>query len=189
MWMPSKTTQIEYRSKSPRCTSPSQIGLPIMAAPSTPLYRRRMVDTITGYVRVKVICIFGDGGRILAIDGGDPVTGERFWVPVGGGVELGETSREALIREIEEELSAELSDIALLGVLENIFTFKGEQGHEIMFVYDARFVDESMYQQSEIVGREAGRQLFSAYWIDPFDPPGNRPLYPDGLEGLLEESR
>jgi ADP-ribose pyrophosphatase YjhB (NUDIX family) len=147
-----------------------------------------VVDTITGYVRVKAICVFRDGVRILAIDGSDPVTGERFWVPVGGRVELGETSREALIREMSEELSAELRDIKLLGVLENIFTFRGEQGHEITFVYDARFVDESVYEQSEIVGREGDIQLFTARWIEPFDPPGNRPLYPDGLDGLLKGS-
>ncbi len=143
-----------------------------------------MTDPLTGYLRVKAVCVFTNEDRILAIDGHDPTKGQSFWVPVGGRVEFGETSREAILREIEEELSAEVTDLRLLGVLENIFTFDGDDGHEIVFIYDARFIEPSMYRQGQVDGIEEN-QSFTAYWIDPDAPTDGRPLYPDGLAELL----
>ncbi|GAA4120572.1 hypothetical protein GCM10022415_22420 [Knoellia locipacati] len=57
---------------------------------------------------------------------------------VGGGVEPGETARDAAIREVHEELGAGLVDVELLGVLENIFELDGEPGHEVVFVHTGR---------------------------------------------------
>ena len=143
-----------------------------------------MTDPLTGYVRVKVICLFQNDGRVLAIDAYDPTKQQRFWVPVGGRVELGETSSEAIVREVREELSADVTDLRLLGVLENIFTFDSADGHEIVFVYDARFVDSSFYDGGAVEGVEGGDR-FSANWIDPAIPGNGWPLYPEGLLGLL----
>lgn len=143
-----------------------------------------MIDPITGYVRVKAVCLFVNGDRLLAIDGYDPTKQERFWVPVGGRVEFGEESSTAIVREVREELSAEITELKLLGVLENVFTFDGSTGHEIVFVYDARFIDSSIYDRDGVVGLE-GESEFTAYWIDPHAPTNGRPLYPDGLTGLL----
>lgn len=144
-----------------------------------------MTDPLTGYVRVKVVCVFSHAGRILAIDGYDPTKDQRFWVPVGGRVELGEKSGAALIREVREELATDVTDLSLLGVLENIFTFDGGNGHEIVFVYDGRLANVSMYERAEVIGVEDGGQQFSAYWIDPTAPDNGWPLYPDGLSDLL----
>ena len=143
-----------------------------------------MTDPLTGYLRVKAVCVFTDEDRILAIDGHDPTKGQSFWVPIGGRVEFGETSREAIAREVEEELSAEITDLRLLGVLENIFTFDGNDGHEIVFIYDARFTDPSMYRKDQVEGIEENLP-FTAHWIDPYAPTDGRPLYPDGLADLL----
>ncbi|VAV91979.1 hypothetical protein MNBD_ACTINO01-60 [hydrothermal vent metagenome] len=143
-----------------------------------------MHDPLTGYVRVKAICLFLHNGRVLAIDSFDPTKGQRFWVPVGGRVEFGETAREAIIREVREELRVEIIDLTQLGVVENLFTFDGEPGHEIVFVYDARFIDPQMYGAEEIQGLENGEE-FTARWIDPYAPDGDRPLYPEGLPDLI----
>lgn len=145
-----------------------------------------MIYPVTGYIRVKAVCLFTKGSRMLAIDGFDPTTQQRFWVPVGGRVELGETSRDAVRREVREELAAEVTGLKLLGVLENRFIFDGGEGHEVLFVYDALFVDESMYGLSRVDGVEEGH-AFKAYWIDPASPDHGRPLYPDGLLDLLPE--
>lgn len=143
-----------------------------------------MTDPLTGYLRVKAVCVFSNEDRILAIDGHDATKGQSFWVPVGGRVEFGETSRDAIVREIEEELSAEVTDLRLLGVLENIFTFDGDDGHEIVFIYDAKFIEPSMYRKGQVNGIEEN-QSFTAHWIDPNAPTDGRPLYPDGLAELL----
>jgi len=62
-----------------------------------------------------------------------------YYRPLGG-IEFGETSRDAIIREIREELSAEIEDVRWLGTLENIFTLDGEPGHEIVMVCHADFI-------------------------------------------------
>jgi ADP-ribose pyrophosphatase YjhB (NUDIX family) len=135
-------------------------------------------------LRVKAVCVFTNEDRILAIEGHDPTKGQSFWVPIGGRVEFGETSQEAIAREVEKELSAEITELRLLGVLENIFTFDGNDAHEIVSVYDARFADPSMYRQDRIEGIEENLP-FTAHWIDPYAPADGRPLYPHGLTDLL----
>ncbi len=143
-----------------------------------------MQDPLTGYLRVKAVCLFLHEGRVLAIDSFDPTKQQRFWVPVGGRVEFGETSREAIVREVREELGAQITDLRQLGVRENLYTFDGEAGHEIVFVYDAKFTDPHRYETDQIRGVE-GAVEFTARWIDPRDPGGDRPLYPEGLPDLI----
>jgi len=143
------------------------------------------MDPLTGYVRVKVVCVFSNEGRILAVDALDPTKGERFWGPIGGRVEFGEQSRDAIAREIREELSGEVRNLELLGILENIFTYDGGDGHEIVFVYDGELAESSLYQEATVRGVESNGEEFSAYWIDPTNPDHGRPLYPDGLAELL----
>lgn len=143
-----------------------------------------MHGPLTGYLRVKAICLFRHEGCLLAIDDHDPTKQQRFWVPVGGRVEFGETSRQAIIREVREELDAEILDLELLGVLENLFTFDGGKGHEIVFVYDARFAEPAMYDAESLIGMEGDKE-FEAHWIDPNTPAHNRPLYPEGLLNLI----
>lgn len=110
----------------------------------------------------KAICLFVNGDLLLAIDGFDPAKRQRRWVPVGGRVEFGELSRDTIVREVEEGLSAEITELELLGVLENVFRFDGPPGHEIVFAYDARFVDSSIYERSEVTGIE-GDEEFTAH--------------------------
>lgn len=50
-------------------------------------------------------------------------------------------------------------------VLENLFTFDGEPGHEIVFVYEAEFVNESRYLQSEIQGFESNGAELKLKWV------------------------
>jgi hypothetical protein len=37
----------------------------------------------------------------------------------------------------------EIREVQLLGVLENLFTLDGRQAHAVVFVLDARFVEET----------------------------------------------
>jgi ADP-ribose pyrophosphatase YjhB (NUDIX family) len=137
-------------------------------------------------IRVKAICVFGYGGRILVAQGFDPVKHERFFRPLGGSVEFGEGTVEALRREIREELQQEIEAPVLLGVLENRFVFGGAPGHEIVFVFDARFVNTTLYTQANVPFTESGWDG-DAVWIDPETPGG--PLYPEGLVALLKQRR
>src|SRR5213078_1110596 len=82
---------------------------------------------------------------------------------LGGGIEYGESSRAAIVREIREEVGVEIEHLQLLGVLENIFTYEGQTGHEIVFVFDAEFADKSLYERAELDGQEESMR-FKARW-------------------------
>ena len=107
-------------------------------------------------IRVVAMCVFRRGGRMLVTEGVDPGGGGRFARPLGGGVEVGERSEEAVVREVREEVGAEVRGVRLLGVLENVFTYAGKPRHEVVFVYEGEFVDEGLYERAEIELREAG---------------------------------
>jgi ADP-ribose pyrophosphatase YjhB (NUDIX family) len=136
-------------------------------------------------IRPLAICVFRHAGRILVFEGYDRVKGQLFCRPLGGGIEFGERSADAVAREIREELRAEVTDLRLLGVLENVFTYEGKPGHEVVFVYDARFADTSLYEQEVLIAHE-GDDPFRAVWksLSEFGS-GGPPLYPDGLLELL----
>jgi len=117
-------------------------------------------------IRPIAICLFRNGNRILVSDGIDPETGSPYCRPLGGSIEFGERAQEAVVREIREELGVEIREVRLLGVLENLFTLDGQQGHEVVFVFDARFVDESLYQRDKLPFHEAGWSSGDARWFD-----------------------
>ncbi|MFB2937699.1 NUDIX hydrolase [Aerosakkonemataceae cyanobacterium BLCC-F154] len=119
-----------------------------------------------GEIRVIALGIIRDeSDRIFLAQGFDPEKQEIFYRALGGGVEFGETSCEALKREFYEEIQAELTNIKYLDCLESLFTFNGKQGHEILFVYECDFVDPKFYQLESINFNEKKRQK-TALWVE-----------------------
>ena len=137
-------------------------------------------------IRVISVCVFRNAGSILVTDGFDSAKNAAFHRPLGGGIEPGETSAEAVAREVREELGLEIENLTLLGVLENIFTWEGDPGHEIAFVYDGWFADASVYERRDLAGIEADGGPVSASWrrLDSFDM--YHSLVPEGLAELLD---
>ena len=108
-------------------------------------------------IRPLALAVFRDGSRILVEDNAAWDRRDWFYRPPGGGVEFGERAEDALRREMHEEFNAEVTDVRLLGTLESIFDYHGQQGHEIVFVFDARFADASHYAADRIVGHGGRR--------------------------------
>jgi ADP-ribose pyrophosphatase YjhB (NUDIX family) len=142
---------------------------------------------MSGHIRVLAIGVFREGDRILVARGVDPVTGEPFYRPLGGGVEFGERAETALRREIAEELGGTIEDVRLIGVLENVFEYAGLPRHEIIFVFDARFGDPSWYLRPELPVTEAGTGWEPARWLSiEALSSGPERLVPDGLLAQLQ---
>src|SRR5215212_2467761 len=78
-------------------------------------------------VRPLAICVFRHNDRILVAEGYDPVKGETFYRPLGGGIEFGEPSVDTICSELMEEINVEVDRESLkyLGMVENIFHFNG----------------------------------------------------------------
>lgn len=136
-------------------------------------------------IRVITICPFFHKGHVLVMSGFDSEKETYYYRPLGGGVEFGESTTDALQREIREELGQEIRAIQLLDVLENIFTVDGRPGHEIVYIYNARFVDQTLYDQQTIMGVEDDGTPFEARWmaLDAFNQ--QHRLVPEALIQLL----
>ena len=71
---------------------------------------------------------------------------KNYYSLPGGRVKVGEDSKEALLRELKEELNYDLgeNDLRITRVIENFFVSKGQNVHEYLFVYLCD-LDESLY--------------------------------------------
>jgi len=146
-----------------------------------------------GKIRPIAICVFFHRGRILVNEGYDSVKKQIFFRPLGGKIEFGESSSSTVRRELLEEIGCEVHNLRYLATLENIFTYNGEKGHEIVIIYDGDFTDDSIYQRAMIQGHEDNHDPIKAVWKSLSDfragPDGivSTPLYPSGLLELLEK--
>jgi ADP-ribose pyrophosphatase YjhB (NUDIX family) len=122
---------------------------------------------------------------VLVFDVPDAVKNVVGWRPPGGTIEFGERGSETVVREIREELGVEIRDAVYLGTVENIFTYLGAQGHELVRVYAARFADQRLYERDHFDCIEAHGARFICVWKPIADFRAGVPLYPDGLLELL----
>lgn len=86
----------------------------------------------------------------------DPATGDRFYRPLGGGVEFGEHSADALRREFREELGVPLEHVSDIGTYEDVFTHDGEPHHELWRIYEVEIGEDWPYEEESFVGYESG---------------------------------
>lgn len=119
-----------------------------------------------GKIRVLALGLIRDGERIFVYEGYESVKQETYYRALGGGVDFGETSQAALQREFQEEIQAELTNIKYLGSIENIFTFNGQQGHEIIQTYKCDFVDSKFYELQSLIFSESKNHQHKALWVD-----------------------
>ena len=142
---------------------------------------------VSGIVRPIALCVIRRHGNLLVFEGYDTVKKDHFYRPLGGTIEFGERSSVTAAREMAEELNTEIRNVRWLGVLENIFTVHGQPGHEIVMLYEADFVDKTMYERSPIWGQEDDGSPIKAVWkpLDDFKA-GRGRLVPEGLLAILE---
>ncbi len=119
----------------------------------------------TKKIRFLVIAVIKHQNNIFLSQGFDPVKQETFYRAMGGGVDFGETSLEALSREFQEEIQAELINIKYLGCLESIFDFRGAKGHEVIQVYQADFGHRKFYELESLTFKEKDREK-TALWVN-----------------------
>ncbi|TFF98698.1 MAG: NUDIX domain-containing protein [Promethearchaeota archaeon] len=138
-------------------------------------------------IKQKAICVFSNDNKILVSEYYHYETGEPFYRPLGGNIDFAEDSKQALKREIQEELQTDICQIQLLDVIENIYYYKEKYSHEIMFVYDGAFQDDTFYELDEFEAFEkTDKRTFNVKWksLEDFII-GDDVLYPRGLLELL----
>jgi ADP-ribose pyrophosphatase YjhB (NUDIX family) len=141
------------------------------------------------FIRVKAMAYLPNaaGTHHAVLRGEDPSDGRSFHRLIGGSVELGERALEAIVREVAEELEATLVDPRLLGVLESIFTFDGEPGHEVVFVYGGRLAEGDVVPPGGGWYEDVGTRMWVEWRpVEVGSASDVLPLYPDGAEELLQ---
>lgn len=117
----------------------------------------------------------------------DSESGEPFYRPLGGGVEFGEHSEEALRREFREELGVALENVSYLETYEDVFTHEGRTEHEVWRLYEADLADGWPYEDDEFTAYEPELdEEIECVWkpVTAFagaSGDGNETFYPEAL--------
>ncbi len=111
----------------------------------------------------RAVALLRDGDRVLLQRG----IGDGFWALPGGGVEVGESARTTVRRELLEELGQEVRVGRPIALIENTFSLGGTRQQQIELYFEASAVAGSLVREDPlgaVRSREAHLEfrLFSA---------------------------
>ena len=130
------------------------------------------------------VLLFRD--HVLCARGHDSVKDQTFHRPLGGTIEFGEPAADAVVREFREELGRDVEVVESLGVVENLFTLEGGQGHEVVFEFVVRFAPGHEPPDLEPLTAVEGDATFEADWLPLAEVlAGTHRVYPDALPERL----
>jgi ADP-ribose pyrophosphatase YjhB (NUDIX family) len=137
-------------------------------------------------IRVLAVALLIYRDHLLCAEGFDAVKQQQFYRPLGGGVEFGETVAEAVARELREETGVSIEVRANLGAVENLFTFQGAAGHEVVFeLLCVPAAGSEPPDLSPLTCHEEGAP-FTAHWLPLAEVlAGTHRVYPEGLPDRL----
>lgn len=140
-------------------------------------------------VRPVALAVVRRDDEILLARHYDPGEEYEFFRPIGGGIEFGEHSREAVIREFDEELGVTLTNVSYLETYERVFTFDGNRGHEIWRLYEGDVEEDWPYERDEFTAYEPDLdEEFEVVWKHPDDfTERGEVVYPAELPALLAD--
>ena len=76
-------------------------------------------------------------------------TSSNFWNMPGGRVQMGESSFEAITRELDEEMGVVADNCKLVRVCENFFEWMGNHQQEMLFIYKVELDETSELVQKD----------------------------------------
>ncbi|MDP3052122.1 MAG: NUDIX domain-containing protein [bacterium] len=101
-------------------------------------------------IKIKAMCLVEHERKLLLAGGYDEIKKEKFFRVLGGSINFGEKAEDALRREIKEELDSGIENLQFLTVVENVFTYNGQEGHEITFLYRGDLSNKDIYDKDFI---------------------------------------
>ena len=141
--------------------------------------------------RAARVILLDEQDRVLLIRGHDADQPQRsWWFTVGGGIDAGESAREAAVREVREETGIVLDDGALLGPVftrSAIFDFFFEHCRQDEEIFLAR-VPSSSFVAEDRSGWTVLEQdvIDELRWWSPADLAAVEiEVFPEGLAGLV----
>ena len=114
-------------------------------------------------IRPIALGIVKRNNKILVNKFSDSNKNEVFYRCLGGGIEFLEKGEDALKREFKEELDLDVKVGNFLGIVENIFEYKGKNAHELILFYKVD-IKEDDYREIYKVIDDADET--EAVWMD-----------------------
>lgn len=127
-------------------------------------------------VRVRSCAVIIDQGKILLIKQKAPTRMDPIWLPPGGGVEMGESSREAVVREVFEETHLTISPKQLLYIHE----FIEPPYHAVEVYYLSEIISGNLKKGSDPELDSKNQQIVNCEFVE-ISQLGNISLYPEFL--------
>lgn len=118
---------------------------------------------------------------------------DDFYVLPGGRVDVREPAEEALAREMREELECEVRVERLLWVIDNLFTHKGVNHHELGLIFEITLPDGSPqasgepWTGAEDPGMGAGERVELYFQWKPVEELATLDIKPSCLREMLHE--
>ena len=134
-------------------------------------FRTKIENTVFG---VRATALIVEEGKLLVVED------EGGFYTIGGAIQVGERTEEAVIREVREELGVKAKAEQLAFVVENRFEQAGVHFHNIEFHY---FVD--LLERAPLTMQEDAKQL-PCRWI-ALNQLHTVPLKPTFLKTVLPE--
>lgn len=102
----------------------------------------------------RVASIIRNGDKILVSKNSD----KKYLSLIGGRAKTGESSIQAILREVNEETSYESKHVKALGMVENFYIsrYSDKPYHEILIIHELEFEDNNVYNLNEITNLEDG---------------------------------
>lgn len=135
------------------------------------------METPDGCFSLRAAALIINNGKLLAVkhDNYD------CYYTIGGGVNLNETSADAVIREVLEETGLHLSIDRLVYIQERFYDISDVNHHEVVFFYLMNPADISIEDETC-----TDRQEEKLYWL-PIDELKSTSLVPEFLKTALSD--
>lgn len=115
------------------------------------------------------------------------VNKDHYALP-GGRIQIGENSKEALRREIQEELGKEIEIKQYIATIENFFEMDNKKYHEIYFLYNVEFLNEDDKMINYTIHNIEGKDYLQYEWID-IEKINEYNLLPNCLKEILKKKQ
>ena len=113
---------------------------------------------------------------------------KEYYTIIGGRVKIGEDSKKALKRELEEELGKEVCVGEFWGVIENFFIKDNIKYHEIIFIYRAEFKNKTDRLLNYTIKNNENKSYLNYYWID-INKLNDYTIVPNAIKKVFEEKK
>jgi len=125
--------------------------------------------------------------ELLVFDGYDGE--DLFHRFLGGTVEFGEHSREAVVREFREEVGEPFVVAGIVGTFEDVFEYEGRTGHQVWRVYEGHLDADWPYETGTFTFEEDeghGEQVARWLSVEQLRAPDTTFLSEGVLDALVE---